>query len=35
MDPQRWLQPGDVIEAEIEGIGTLRTTVVDGEPSGA
>jgi 2-keto-4-pentenoate hydratase/2-oxohepta-3-ene-1,7-dioic acid hydratase in catechol pathway len=24
----RWLQPGDVIELEIEGIGTLRNTVV-------
>ncbi len=27
-DPQRWLRPGDILEAEIEGIGTLRTTVV-------
>jgi 2-keto-4-pentenoate hydratase/2-oxohepta-3-ene-1,7-dioic acid hydratase in catechol pathway len=23
----RWLQPGDVVESEIEGIGTLRNTV--------
>lgn len=28
MSPQRWLQVGDVIEAEIEGIGKLRNTVV-------
>jgi 2-keto-4-pentenoate hydratase/2-oxohepta-3-ene-1,7-dioic acid hydratase in catechol pathway len=28
MTPQRWLQPGDVIEVEIEGIGVLRNTVV-------
>lgn len=27
MTPQRWLQPGDVIEAEIEGIGLLRNRV--------
>ncbi len=24
----RWLQPGDVVELEVEGIGTLRNTVV-------
>jgi len=23
----RWLQPGDVVEIEVEGIGTLRNTV--------
>ncbi len=28
LDPQRWLQPGDVVEAEIERIGVLRNTVV-------
>jgi 2-keto-4-pentenoate hydratase/2-oxohepta-3-ene-1,7-dioic acid hydratase in catechol pathway len=28
MDPQRSLQPGDVVEAEIDGIGTLRNPVV-------
>lgn len=28
LDPQRWLQPGDVLEAEIERIGVLRNTVV-------
>ncbi|MEJ2636739.1 MAG: fumarylacetoacetate hydrolase family protein [Calditrichia bacterium] len=26
--PPVWLQPGDVVEVEIEGIGTLRNTVV-------
>jgi 2-keto-4-pentenoate hydratase/2-oxohepta-3-ene-1,7-dioic acid hydratase in catechol pathway len=28
MQPQQWLQPGDVMEAEIDGIGVLRNTVV-------
>jgi fumarylacetoacetate (FAA) hydrolase len=23
----RWLQPGDVVELEVEGIGTLRNTI--------
>lgn len=27
MTPQRWLKPGDVMEAEIDGIGVLRNTV--------
>jgi 2-keto-4-pentenoate hydratase/2-oxohepta-3-ene-1,7-dioic acid hydratase in catechol pathway len=27
MVPQRWLQPGDVMEAEIDGIGVLRNPV--------
>jgi 2-keto-4-pentenoate hydratase/2-oxohepta-3-ene-1,7-dioic acid hydratase in catechol pathway len=27
MEPPRFLQPGDVIEAEIEGIGVLRNTI--------
>ena len=27
--PQRWLQPGDVAEVEIEGIGVLRNPVVE------
>jgi 2-keto-4-pentenoate hydratase/2-oxohepta-3-ene-1,7-dioic acid hydratase in catechol pathway len=31
--PQRWLQPGDVAEVEIEGIGTLRNPVIE-EPVG-
>ncbi|MDR7613170.1 MAG: fumarylacetoacetate hydrolase family protein, partial [Armatimonadota bacterium] len=26
--PPRWLQPGDVMEAEVEGIGVLRNQVV-------
>lgn len=26
--PQPWLQPGDVVEAEIDGIGTLRNHIV-------
>ncbi|MBV9326203.1 MAG: fumarylacetoacetate hydrolase family protein [Chloroflexi bacterium] len=25
--PARWLQPGDVVEMEVEGIGTLRSTL--------
>src|ERR1700740_1112348 len=29
-DPPRYLKPGDVIEVEAEGIGTLRNGVVDG-----
>ena len=34
MTPQRWLVPGDVVEVEIERIGTLRNTVVRaGEPT--
>jgi 2-keto-4-pentenoate hydratase/2-oxohepta-3-ene-1,7-dioic acid hydratase in catechol pathway len=28
-DPPRWLTPGDVIEVEADGLGTLRNTVVD------
>ncbi len=28
-DPPRWLVPGDVVEVEAPGIGTLRNTVVD------
>jgi 5-carboxymethyl-2-hydroxymuconate isomerase len=27
MDPPRWLKPGDVVEIEIEGVGTLRNRV--------
>ena len=29
LDPPVWLQPGDVIEVEAEGIGTLRNKVAD------
>jgi hypothetical protein len=25
--PARWLQPGDVVEMEVEGIGVLRNTI--------
>lgn len=28
-DPPVWLKPGDVVEVEAEGIGTLRNTIVD------
>lgn len=31
MNPPGWLQVGDVMEAEVEGIGILRNTVVDSE----
>ena len=27
-NPPRWLEPGDVVEVEIDGIGVLRNTVV-------
>jgi 2-keto-4-pentenoate hydratase/2-oxohepta-3-ene-1,7-dioic acid hydratase in catechol pathway len=28
-NPPLWMKPGDVLEVEISGIGTLRTRVVD------
>jgi 5-carboxymethyl-2-hydroxymuconate isomerase len=28
-DPPRWLVPGDVVEVDVPGIGSLRNTVVD------
>jgi 2-keto-4-pentenoate hydratase/2-oxohepta-3-ene-1,7-dioic acid hydratase in catechol pathway len=28
-DPPRWLGPGDVVEIEIDGIGLLRSPIVD------
>ncbi|NVO25551.1 fumarylacetoacetate hydrolase family protein [Donghicola mangrovi] len=28
-DPPKWLRPGDVIEVEADGLGTLRNTVAD------
>ena len=31
-DPPIWLKPGDVVEVEVEGVGTLRNTIID-EPS--
>ena len=33
-DPARWLADGDVVEVEIEGIGTLRNTVRSGSAVG-
>jgi 2-keto-4-pentenoate hydratase/2-oxohepta-3-ene-1,7-dioic acid hydratase in catechol pathway len=32
MDPPRSLQAGDVVEVEIDGIGTLRNPVVEVSP---
>jgi 2-keto-4-pentenoate hydratase/2-oxohepta-3-ene-1,7-dioic acid hydratase in catechol pathway len=34
MEPQVWLKDGDVVEAEIEGIGVLRNRVVEIKPNG-
>jgi len=34
-DPPKWLKPGDVVEVEVEGIGTLRNGVVDEGAPGA
>ena len=34
-DPPRWLKAGDVVEVEVEGIGTLRNGVVDEGAPGA
>ena len=31
-DPPRWLQAGDVVEVEVQGVGTLRNRVVDEAP---
>lgn len=28
-DPPRWLKPGDIVEVEGSGIGTLRNTIID------
>ena len=28
-DPPRWLKPGDVVEVEVPGFGTLRNTIID------
>jgi hypothetical protein len=30
-----WLNPGDVIEVTVEGIGTIRNRVVEDEPAPA
>ena len=32
-DPPKWLQPGDIVEVEVEGIGTLSNTVEREGPS--
>jgi 2-keto-4-pentenoate hydratase/2-oxohepta-3-ene-1,7-dioic acid hydratase in catechol pathway len=32
MELDRWIQPGDIIELEIEGIGILRNPVGDKPP---
>jgi 2-keto-4-pentenoate hydratase/2-oxohepta-3-ene-1,7-dioic acid hydratase in catechol pathway len=29
-DPQEWMWPGDVMEAHVEGIGTIRHPIIDG-----
>jgi 2-keto-4-pentenoate hydratase/2-oxohepta-3-ene-1,7-dioic acid hydratase in catechol pathway len=29
LDPPIWLKPGDVVEVEADGIGTLRNTITD------
>ncbi len=34
-DPPRFLQPGDVVEVEVDGIGTLSNPVADEVPGGA
>ncbi len=31
--PPRWLAPGDVVEVEVSGVGTLSNTVVDEVPA--
>ncbi|MCC6889462.1 MAG: fumarylacetoacetate hydrolase family protein [Hyphomicrobiales bacterium] len=31
-NPQLWMKPGDVLEVDITGIGTLRTRIVDERP---
>ena len=33
-DPQEWMWPGDIIEACVEGIGTLRHPIINATPSG-
>jgi 2-keto-4-pentenoate hydratase/2-oxohepta-3-ene-1,7-dioic acid hydratase in catechol pathway len=29
MNPPKWLQDGDIVECEIEGIGVLRNRIVE------
>ena len=33
-DPPRWLEPGDVVEVSVPGLGTLRNTIADEFPGG-
>ncbi|NNE51682.1 MAG: fumarylacetoacetate hydrolase family protein [Sulfitobacter sp.] len=33
-DPQEWMWPGDVMEAHVEGIGSLRNPIVDARETG-
>jgi 5-carboxymethyl-2-hydroxymuconate isomerase len=33
-DPPRYLVPGDLVEVEVEGVGTLSNPVVDEVPNG-
>jgi 5-carboxymethyl-2-hydroxymuconate isomerase len=35
MNPPQWLVPGDVLEVEVRGIGTLRNPIVDEAAAGA
>jgi 2-keto-4-pentenoate hydratase/2-oxohepta-3-ene-1,7-dioic acid hydratase in catechol pathway len=32
VDQYPWLKPGDVVELSVERLGTLRNTVIAGEP---
>lgn len=34
-DPQEWMWPGDVVEAHVQGIGTIRHPVVNSTPKAA
>ena len=29
MKPPKWLQPGDVVRVEIEGLGAIENTVIE------
>jgi acylpyruvate hydrolase len=33
--PPVWLTPGDVIEVSVEGLGTIRNTVIEDKPAPA
>ena len=34
LELDRWIQPGDIVELEVEGIGVLRNRVVRPKPEG-